>query len=944
MATDNANVNVNRAYQNAWIVYINGLEIPVSSVSVSYGVWQIPQAEIVMIPDATLQRLGAEDRVTVQVFYCDHWLRPEKPEFRLLFDGEIIGWSYVNVQRGRSMSFTAVDYIQVFTQLFFFFMSSVDDLATGALNETIGVTPNGVNTAGLGVLFPYSLFAQGLIPAPGNKETPLITRPIQYVTNIITGLTENLDHRSVPAANFFAPWVKRTGFDKRFVALPYLEVGDTGGAGIFPILRAVDAGWAVEAVAGLTSNIGTAGSIWQVFEQVLSTLMMELAMLPTPASVTVDADLTILGAGPSKPTAGVRNHLTSNFVKPQFLFGLPPTCNVFFPSQITQFGYQENYATQPTRMYVNDESWTSYLGINQSNSTDALNALTKAAIAVAHPEEVHLAMRASLENPKLNGKNVLVYPEEFFRGPVVDRRTMPKWFLFLNKAQNPENADKVAVVRDAEASEAERLAKAREILPGDSERNLYRKFAAYEYMKERYSRRTAGVNMAFNPYPIPGFPCAIFDRRSTKVDMFGYIMNVRHVLGSRAMQTDISMSYGRTFQEAFGLLRKSIDLENAVINRNRAEVNRTINETGQGPGSVNVATNMERVGPIAVGPAEPLREIRDTIQNFDRAENFYKSLLYRQKPKSADEISIEQQHALLVRIADEQEGIIIPSIQAPTASASDVQTYLNTKDASFQYHKIIQIQPPTGDAQNIQLSGIDASTRLTLINIIEKMRTGTATEAELSTIRTSQSNPDLVQQSSTVGLISAADPAITQRLNLLEESIQNSVTTTNLSENVDIVPKDAASLLFESFEASMIYNARPICTLDEYITFLGAEADPNYMLSKVEPGQSLTLDSTRAFPAVYYTRIRKYRAGPPPILANSNMSNATVMTGADGLYIVDLSADINLDVRAANVAATGAPTTSVQSVPDDFPQTASNWDVILEEYRKNVLTREGPGT
>ena len=286
-------VNVDRAFQVAWIVYINGLECPALSTSTAYGVWQIPECEVTLIPDPVLQRLGAEDRIAVQVFYCDYWQRPDNPEFRLMFDGEIVAWSYVNVQRGRALSFTCIDYIQIFTQVFFFFMSNVDDIATGTSAEECGVGIATVNTPGFGTIYPYSLFSEGLIsveteggPAP---QAPIIKRPIDFVYNVVRGLTQiNAPNRSVPASNFFAPWTRRTKFHRRFVALPLLEKPETDEGGVFPILRAVRADFAVSAVARLAQSIGSSGSIWDMLQQIMQTLMMEIAMLPTAAAAVIN--------------------------------------------------------------------------------------------------------------------------------------------------------------------------------------------------------------------------------------------------------------------------------------------------------------------------------------------------------------------------------------------------------------------------------------------------------------------------------------------------------------------------------------------------------------------------------------------------------------------------------------------------------------------------------
>jgi hypothetical protein len=57
--------------QAAFLVYINGIEVPAKSASLRYGVWQIPELQVEMVADPVLVRLGAEDRVQVVVFYFD---------------------------------------------------------------------------------------------------------------------------------------------------------------------------------------------------------------------------------------------------------------------------------------------------------------------------------------------------------------------------------------------------------------------------------------------------------------------------------------------------------------------------------------------------------------------------------------------------------------------------------------------------------------------------------------------------------------------------------------------------------------------------------------------------------------------------------------------------------------------------------------------------------
>lgn len=1081
---EDAIVNNDRAFQVAWLVYINGIEVPAVSANVSYGVWAIPEAQIAMIPDPILQRLGAEDRVSVQVFYCDYWMNPETPEFRLMFDGEIVSWSYVNVQEGRTLSFSCVDYIQIWTQLFFFFMSSINDMATGASGDAIGTTISSVVNTGFAPIYPYSLFAQGIIPAAnaggeegsagdssesgvtsdeGGGGQGIITRPLDFVYNVVRGLIDaNLPNRTTPASNFFSPWTRKTNFHKRFIALPYLE--NSENPGVFPVLRAVQANFALDAVAQMASRVGNAGSIWQILQEIMQTLMMEIAMIPTPAAVVSDySTLQVRGVptGTTSITAPV--FLTNYMVKPPFFFGIPPVCNVFFPTQIQHYAYEENYITQPTRMYFNEETLAGYLNVD-ANAGSALGNMFRDALAVAYPEEVNIAARAALDNPGLNGKDILVYPEEFFKGPVVDRRPLPTWFSFLGQAgvqnNNPRpttpaptpTTPATPAVDPAESASSSSEA-ASDISPGDTDRNVFRLYAKYEYFKERYSRRTGALSLLFNPYPVPGFPCAVFDRRSTQVDTFGYIMSVSQSLRSNGWSTNVSFTHGRTFQEMFALLQSQFTFENELLTLQQNEV--MSEARGNASESVDPrepSTNLTNpVGAIATAPAEPLSEIRDVIQNFVRAEEFYAELFFRRVgansgilnaaqgiegnrvetvPTTTTETTVSSTpetplERSLETVPDLAPDVVRSSSPTPTRDPlpQDTPAATNNKRASFYYPDIITLEDPaTGATEDVSITGIDSTAREAALAALERLRTGdksqlttdivlisSAAGVDPSTVPTDTaiapaasatmtptaattptSSPYLTPEieamvaapsatittaaaistgtTTTTGVTasSTADapaPVATSASNevfaRLETNIRTRTTTSNLRGDAYVRPKPEAMPLFESYESAMRYCARPICTLDEYIQFLGNYGTQGTL---VEPNGARLADDPRMFPAKYYTSIRTYRNGPPTTLPNTNITNTTVVTdttGVTGAPVETSSTPTAATATAAAVSTSGVSATStadtdatdsntgsavVSGLPDDFPETRSNWSAILLDYRRRALDSIVPRT
>lgn len=1288
-----------RAYSNSWLVYLNGLEVPAVGVSTSYGVWQMPQASIQMVPDPILQRIGAEDRLQATVFYCDQW-RHNPPQFCLLFDGEITAWGYTRTAGQRTISLQCIDYAAILTQLFFFFMSSFDDMAVGASNQSIGVMGSTIQLAGFGAIYPYSLFSQGLAdPGDGTGNNEIIKRPIDFAYNVVRALIKaQHPDRAIPATNFFAPWVKRTNFHRRWIALPYFDEDPDGNnrVGVFPILKAVQSESALAATARMASTTGGAGSIWDMISEILRNMLMEISMLPTAAAVHSDF-VSLLPRGVPSPGHG-QIFLTNYFVKPQCFFGLPPVSNVIFPSQIASYSYEENYATQPTRMYFNEERMLQFLNQNGTSAlTAAGNSLAQDAMCTGFPEEVDIAARDAVGASGQNGKNLLVYPEEFFKGPVIDRRAMPRWFSFLldsmritdegggqeGDAQeedessntpthgqttlNPNNpngspqagvttqaltpeqtaqfkgAEGVIkdvrpgrfasvfgrnpehgfhfVVTDDELRDYNRVTASRgglgefvapqrspldppvnsaripkrtdshkagsfwatrsrsgqpnvvhaghdigvpvgtrvvattngriadvgrrpegshhrgifisvrdesggihrylhlseiarkngvpwdlempvtagdllglsgrtgdtptqyaahlhydvtssghykldftnrlntfmagrpapeiahavaqqapaqpasptqtptqqtptpteaaatapsqadpqtsQVSPTDTTRNLYKLYAAYEYYKERYSKRQGAVNVAFNPYPIPGFPCATFDARDSACDTIGYLMSVRQTLSPQEMSTQLAFSHGRTFSEMFALMQRTAALEALRSAQNYDTVSGAVRDrplspaagstdTGTTPGAAAgsgassdagttpdaaagsgtpegpaaTGTPDERlagiplpVGAIATAPAEPIEEIRKVIQSFHVADEFYKSVFWQGRAAGLDVLDAErynrarqtqgstmgtnqnvaQLSAALARgqtVADaveaardqiaEQEAT--EQNRAPVIARPDLPFH-----AAFYYPDIIQMITPFGTPIPISIEGLDSGVRTTLLRAIASARAGRATGAERQLLFNTRGivipETERVGENEAQG-VSIGTPAqfqlssaLNEELVQLEIELRTESVQSNVRGDVRLAPTAQAKPLFESYEAAMAYNARPICTLDEYIDFLGEDGLREQLIA---PGNSELYTNRQVHPAHFYIRIRRFHQGPPAGRPAGNLTGTLSMTDAPA------------GVGASVQASLATPFTNLADYLERYD--AATQDFILERVRNAVGEAVDPAT
>lgn len=557
-------------YAAAWVCYINGVEVPIIGFEVEYGVWKIPSFRIHCVPDVTIQRLGHEDRVPVQVFYLDEWAN-DTPTFRLLVDGEIVGWSFSSSSGSRAIAFSCLASIQIFQQLYFTYMTNVDDIVASRSPEVLA---QGFTTPGL--LYPYAIFHQGLLTTAAQAEevtpreqnqgatnpvavqtgveggaaassddsaaatedaTATIQAPYELVTNVIKGCISSAvpnERRAVPMMNFFARHIRKQRFHNRWVRLPIFEDAATlaNRQGVFPIFNAARNDQALVAMQRqVVSQVGNSGPVWNLFQQVLGLVYMDIAMIPNPACVQVqlapagpnqpeegkilrllsdsantvtrrrgvdtqalraranslaelirqtptnataleEAGLTVTPTSPNQvdperiyqtllnranaaaaqvgntdrttidPTEPIR--LAQYAVKPQFLFGEVPACNVIMPSMIDSWTYDESYGGQPTRIYVNDSVMTRTLRAQGNNREFMLHALT-----VGYPEEADALMHhrvsssanegaGSAAGATESGKNLLIWPEEYFKGPVTAHAAIPAWFQMLRQFSNSQ--------------------------------------------------------------------------------------------------------------------------------------------------------------------------------------------------------------------------------------------------------------------------------------------------------------------------------------------------------------------------------------------------------------------------------------------------------------------------------------------------------------------------
>lgn len=452
--------STNVLHNAAWLVYLNGIEVQASAVSVQFGVWQIPTAQVVLPPHIILQRLGFEDRIMVTIFYLDEFYTPNTPKYCLMGEFELIEWSYVNTGSGRSIQLSCRSPLQIFEQLKFYYMSSLDDIVTANGNVNAGAADTATTTQ---VLYPQSLFHNGLIPVRSDRsEEPaaldFVRTPSDFIWNLFKGLTGKIAYTktddealteeekatvleeggklpqtacAIPGRNFFGRWIFKNQFQRRWVGL--YGIDDKDGDSVFPLLSAQNNTEILQALQQqIGVSVGSAGTAWELLQKVMGVMLMEINTTPAPPIGQVDmATRQFAGQFNKKGSDVSLNYgsIYSHYVKPQCIFAIPPACNIIFPSMITSYSFAENYLSQPTRVYLGEDFLNKILqGTNDGN----IKTTTAQLLTTGYPPIVKYWMRQYITAPDQNTKNFLIYPEEFFKGPIVKHMSVPTWTHMLS--------------------------------------------------------------------------------------------------------------------------------------------------------------------------------------------------------------------------------------------------------------------------------------------------------------------------------------------------------------------------------------------------------------------------------------------------------------------------------------------------------------------------------
>ncbi len=433
-------------------LYIEGIEVPFTSSNITTSINQMSQATIQIPPTRSVRMI--RPRSLVHVFFRDDYRGPlpfgeyqSDPVWRLLWEGEIMGYSYTKSVSQRQVTLQCQDLISYWATTLQYQLSA-DQAAYQRAQRLILVGAKRANITLISILQEY--FVKFV------EESK--TLPEAFV-KIVRNFTKELVH--------YADINERLKLDKKIKLLDDDESD-------FILQKQNATQW----IRGIYGNAGGKISLLQFINNLKQMIFYTHSPVVAPP---FDAD---------------NESISSIIFKPQIHQTLPPRCNCFFPDMITNMTFGRNFLSEPTRMVLaTNNLWVenniqNALYVAPATLTDDLDATVQANWASGRKytdqEKQAFGPNVQTDAPLLE--------EELEKGIIGVEVGLPY----------PQMTG---------------------LSPRKDIKENMQAVAEYQLQVSKANTRSVTIGMQFNPWPVVGFPCAIFDAIQS---FFGHAVNISH--------------------------------------------------------------------------------------------------------------------------------------------------------------------------------------------------------------------------------------------------------------------------------------------------------------------------------------------------------------------------------------------------------------------------------
>lgn len=377
-------------------VYIEGVQVPFESVSISQAYKQLPIAALQIPPASGLLDITRGYQPKVHIFYTDDVTGGD----RLLFWGHITACSYSKSRTGGSyINFQCTHKNKLIDGFVLDFAKWNTGTQEAATDPTLtstggGVVPSAFNSLEMvitamegvsGIASSTELISpsnSAIKDAPVDKADPSLAavyRRFSGIPGMVINLWNQLKkgcysdkYSNIAMQNMWAPLLDEgIGYFKRISGHPILEDqvqttkvpychGSTNKESnvlVPPCFRtgmssAVQQEITAKGIQNIASFSGELTTFNQLLENFYDTAMYDMLTLASPAEVA--ADPAILAADITQ--GNIDCSVVETIIKPRMPFYFSPSCNVLLPRMYSSININQDESSVPTRMTVFHDS------------------------------------------------------------------------------------------------------------------------------------------------------------------------------------------------------------------------------------------------------------------------------------------------------------------------------------------------------------------------------------------------------------------------------------------------------------------------------------------------------------------------------------------------------------------------------------------------------------
>ena len=493
-------------------LFLEGIEVPFIGASITCTVNQASIAYIDLIPHVEINNI--KPRTQVQLHVRD--FNDEKGNFPyvLAWEGEVFGFTQGKTAASRMFTISCIDYTSYWDNVLTYFFNTEQSLGKGMKNFA-KVGQDALSTTKLGI----SLHA--VVHSSGSFFK-------QLLSNVLNDSSKDF-------LDAFIEVLKNVNEVNEFynLATDRLRINDRialhSSQALNELLNQAESLQWFTAVIGRNTGYTT---LRTVVQDLLGLIFHDFSPIPFPGRVA-NADITnpLISQSNEKQTIG-------NFVfKPNLYMIPPPSCNIFFPDEYSNFQYSRNFFQEPTRIMYRPEIPRAFSGGSQ------VLPLTFQPDSLAH---------------FMSGKS---NPDQFVG---VGDFEIPESRGFFND-DDPNNVTNQGKKREAQFLTNEELLKGiimsiesmvpattdfRQAISDLGKESFTTRVARYLLFKKRFEPRGLQITAHLKLSVVPGFTVLLLDDSEAEQNIVAYCSSVTHrIYATEGGYTNVQLSYARNVTE-----------------------------------------------------------------------------------------------------------------------------------------------------------------------------------------------------------------------------------------------------------------------------------------------------------------------------------------------------------------------------------------------------------